>query len=167
MQLSNKEYWDSIYKREKIEYDRDAPVGKLKGLINRILGERVLEYMRDYRDYLMWDVIFNKHMPKKEGASILEVGSAPGHFLLKLHKTFGFIPYGIEYSDIGVAINRELFILNNINPDLLNQLIQKSDKCLRLQRTLLARYEERTTKLIPHPSPPEFFIFSFALCLLL
>ena len=54
---------------------------------------------------------------ENKGAKVLEVGSAPGWHLVRLNQTFGFIPYGIEYSESGVELNREVFILHNINPD--------------------------------------------------
>jgi len=40
---------------------------------------------------------------------VLEVGSAPGHNLVRLHERFGLIPYGVEYSDSGYELNRRLF----------------------------------------------------------
>jgi SAM-dependent methyltransferase len=56
-------------------------------------------------------------MPKTAGVRVLEVGSAPGEFLVGLHKRYGYIPYGVEYSEAGVAGNRELFVANNIDPN--------------------------------------------------
>jgi 2-polyprenyl-3-methyl-5-hydroxy-6-metoxy-1,4-benzoquinol methylase len=55
-------------------------------------------------------------MPKT-GLKLVEVGSAPGDHLVRLWQTFGVDPYGIEYSDIGVVRNRQLFSSHNIDPN--------------------------------------------------
>ena len=116
--LTKKEYWDSIHKRKAVEQTQHSLKGRLKILMARVLDSK---YMRAYADYLLWDVIFEKHMPRTKGAKVLEVGSAPGHNLVRLSRTFGFVPYGIEYSDSGVELNREIFVSHNINP---NHVIQ-------------------------------------------
>lgn len=112
--LTEREYWDSIHKRKVVEQKQHSLKGHLKIGMGRLLDSK---YMRSYADYLLWDVIFKKHLPKTKGAKVLEVGSAPGHNLVRLSRTFGFVPYGIEYSDSGVELNREIFSSNNINPD--------------------------------------------------
>lgn len=81
-------------------------------------GKKILGYMRhDYHDYILWNVIYEKYMPKIEGAKILEIGSAPGNHLARIAKTFGFVPYGVENSKYGVELNRKVFDLYNINTD--------------------------------------------------
>lgn len=37
--------------------------------------------------------------------------------MVRLSQTFGFVPYGIEYTDSGVELNRRTFVSNNLNPD--------------------------------------------------
>ena len=111
--LTDTEYWDSTYAPLSIGLSR---TGHFKTLLRRLLGPTVLEYMRDYGDYLMWDVIYPKFLFRRRGARVLEVGSAPGYNLIKLHEAFGFEPYGVEYSPRGVALNRKLFELRGINP---------------------------------------------------
>lgn len=86
-------------------------------LIKKLLGKKILEYMQSYSDYLLWNVIYKKYMPKTKWAKVLEVGSAPGNHLVRLSQTFGFVPYGIEYLDSGAELNRKIFVLHNINPD--------------------------------------------------
>jgi len=46
----------------------------------------------------------------------LEVGSAPGEHLLQLSRTFGYDPYGVEFSRQGVEVNRRLFAQHGLNP---------------------------------------------------
>ena len=112
--LTEKEYWNSIYKPRVLERQGHPLVGNLKSLVTRLFGERCL---RNYADYLLWDVIFGKYMPKTKGAKVLEIGSAPGNNLVRLSQTFGFVPYGVEYTDSGVELNRRTFDLHNIDPE--------------------------------------------------
>ena len=72
--------------------------------------------MRDYDDYLLWEVIYESHWPRPTGAEVLEIGSAPGDYLVRLSRRFGVVPYGIEYTDSGAELNRRTFSLNGLNP---------------------------------------------------
>jgi len=45
------------------------------------------------------------------------VGSAPGDYLVRLSKTYKCVPFGVEYTDSGVDLNRQVFAENNINPN--------------------------------------------------
>ena len=65
-------------------------------------------------------MIYNNFLPKIKDAKILDVGCVPGNNLIKFHKKFGFDPYGVDYSEIGVEKNKENFISNNLN---LNNII--------------------------------------------
>jgi len=112
--LTQKEYWDSIHKAKVAKRKRYSVRENLKILATGFLEKN---FARSYADYLLWEVIYKKFMPKIKGAKVLEVGSAPGNNLVRLSKRFGFIPYGVEYSENGVELNRKVFISNNINPD--------------------------------------------------
>jgi SAM-dependent methyltransferase len=111
--LTDTEYWDSTYAPLSIPPSR---TGRVKTLLKRLLGPRVLEYMRDYRDFQIWEVIYPKFLFPNREARVLEVGSAPGYHLIRLRDVFGFEPYGVEYSTAGVNLNRKLFELHGINP---------------------------------------------------
>ena len=113
--ITEKTYWNSMYVSKPIEH-QECSKGKLKTSLKKLLGRKILEYKRNYADYLLWDVIYKKHMPKTKGAKILEVGSAPGNYLVRLKHAFGFVPYGVEYSESGVELNRNIFSLDNIDP---------------------------------------------------
>ncbi|MFN2456436.1 MAG: class I SAM-dependent methyltransferase, partial [Pyrinomonadaceae bacterium] len=47
----------------------------------------------------------------------LEVGSAPGEFLVELNRRLGCVPYGVEYSKEGVEVNRDVFNAHGIDPN--------------------------------------------------
>ncbi len=48
---------------------------------------------------------------------VLEVGSAPGNFLIQMRDVYGIDPYGVEYSPAGTEINRKNFQQAGIHPD--------------------------------------------------
>jgi 2-polyprenyl-3-methyl-5-hydroxy-6-metoxy-1,4-benzoquinol methylase len=56
-------------------------------------------------------------VPNKKGAKVLEVGSAPGKFLVEFKQNYDCVPYGLEYSETGVELNRKVFSSHGINPD--------------------------------------------------
>lgn len=117
-ELAGKDYWDAHYS------GRESATGRPRSLAGRgraLLRLRHSGYARRYHDYLLWDVIYPKYMPAQPGARALEVGSAPGGYLVRLSRTFPVIPYGVERSASGAAANRARFAANHIDP---GQVIQ-------------------------------------------
>jgi len=47
---------------------------------------------------------------------VLELGSAPGTYLVELHRQFGVNPWGVDYSAVGAAMNRRTFQAAGLNP---------------------------------------------------
>lgn len=128
LKLSKQEYWDSIHRDEERqllgsaanpakEHDRSPLRRRVVRTVKGLLGKKVLERISSYADYLLWDVIFKQHLPEMKGAKVLEVGSAPGKFLVKFSQRYDCTPYGVEYSEIGVELNRKVFSLHGLNPD--------------------------------------------------
>ena len=121
--LDKKEYWDTLYKLKALEGRRQTFLdNNLKRTIKTLFGKNLFNYikeyvLRSYSDYILWDVIYKKYLPDTKGLKALEIGSAPGDKIVRLNRTFGFIPYGVEYSGYGVALNRNAFSLHGINPD--------------------------------------------------
>lgn len=76
----------------------------------------MVERLSAYDDYLLWNAILPRHFNPAPGSKVLEVGSAPGVFLVDLHKKYGCIPYGVEYSEAGVELNKSVFSQNGIDP---------------------------------------------------
>lgn len=110
--LTDRAYWDVKYQPGA------APPGEssFKRRVKRLLGPRVVEWLRDYRDYQLWNAIYARYLPRTPGAKVLEVGSAPGTHLIELRQTFGYEPFGVEYTESGVQVNREEFQRHGINP---------------------------------------------------
>ncbi len=105
--LAEKEYWDSIYK--KINNKDNGRFSKFKEYIKNIT--------RDYSNFIMWDVLISKYLPQKDGLKIIEIGCAPGKYLINFNKKFAYEPYGVEYSEKGVQITKENFIKAELNPE--------------------------------------------------
>ncbi len=113
-ELSTKKYWNV---RWRPSAEHRSLTDRVKTLERKLVRQRIFEYTRRYSDYLLWEVIYPRYMPKTPGATVLEIGSAPGSYLVRLSQRFGFVPYGVEYSESGVERNREKFLAHNISPD--------------------------------------------------
>jgi SAM-dependent methyltransferase len=69
-----------------------------------------MDLLWPYDDYLLWRAVIPSILPQgADGLSVVEIGSAPGDFLVRFAKTLGAEPYGVEYTSHGVARNRAIF----------------------------------------------------------
>lgn len=129
--LTRREHWDAVHASEKAasEEPREATKSWPRRTIKRWLGTRLADYMSSYDDHQIWDVLYPRHMPLP-GATVLEIGSAPGEHLAKLSETFGLVPYGIEYSASGVEVNRAVFAARGLDPRNIIEMDFFSDECL-------------------------------------
>lgn len=114
--LSEKSHWDFIHVQEGESLRQRPDTGgsptwrqRLRDSLKRIAGDRLLDKMKAYDDYLLWEVIFPQNLPDLAGAKVVEIGSAPGSFLVQFSQAYGCIPYGVEYSEVGVEVNRKVF----------------------------------------------------------
>lgn len=127
--LTEREHWDANYAPPE---ENPAPSGedtapatdadatsykKLLAWLKRHLPASMIDDMSSYSDYLRWSVIVPEHLPSLEGKTMIEVGSAPGTMLIEFHRRTGCIPYGVEYSDPGVELNRANFAANGLDPE--------------------------------------------------
>lgn len=74
--------------------------------------------------YLSIDAIldvFDRYLPHDPALSVLEVGGAPGQWLVYLHRTFGYRIGVLDNSPVGAAKSRENFALLGIPADVLEQ----------------------------------------------
>ena len=111
--LSNKQYWNSHYNKQAppVSSNKKENLHQKKSIDDRLRST----LLRGYADYLLWERIYPKYLNEKRG-KVVEIGSAPGNELVRMHKIFGLEPYGIEYSEPGVELNRNIFIRNDLNP---------------------------------------------------
>ena len=134
--LTRREHWDAVHASERVDAAIPRSGGEShwsKRALKSLLGPRFLEYMSSYDDHQIWDCIYRRYMPRP-GASVVEVGSAPGEHLVKLSETFGLVPYGIEYSPEGVEVNRALFAARGLAPQNVVSMDFFSDECLARYR---------------------------------
>lgn len=118
MRLTKKKYWEGFYK----EGARNAKLSQqklgMKVFLKYLVGDRILDLLAPYDNHLLWHSVFPAYLPTScAGLTIVEIGSAPGEFLVRFAKTFGAEPYGIEYTQHGAECNRLSFLANNFNPD--------------------------------------------------
>ncbi len=131
--LTEQSYWNNVYTETTLPPQTTATTPQktgLKGFLKHYLDP----YWRDYSDYLEWDVLYEAHLPKTKGLKIIEIGSAPGTNLVRLHQTFGYEPYGVEYAEAGANLNRAVFSQYGLNP---NNVIRADF----FSEGFLARYE--------------------------
>lgn len=65
----------------------------------------------------LWDIVLMPLLRGRGAKSAVEIGSAPGQNLIELAKALQVTPFGIEYTEEGVRVNRKLFERNGISPD--------------------------------------------------
>lgn len=104
--LTEETFWDAAY--------RGREAGSTPGV-------KPPRYWDAYAHHVFWDRILATHLEGRSGQSVLEVGSAPGRNLLKLNRSYGLDPWGVEYTDAGAALNRENLSNAGLSPD---QVIQ-------------------------------------------
>jgi len=116
--LTEKQYWETFYKDSIPGVNLLPPDSRIKRLLKRAIGKRLFGLLNPYDDYLLWHSVFPAYLPAScEGLSVVEIGSAPGDFLVRFAKTFGAEPYGVEYTHYGAECNRLFFARNGLNPD--------------------------------------------------
>lgn len=113
--LTEKEYWNAVYLGEPLER-QSSPSPQATGL-KGWLKYHLSEYWRDYSDYLEWEALYATYLPQAKGLKVIEIGSAPGTNLVRLHQTFGYEPYGVEYAEAGANLNRTVFSQHGLNPN--------------------------------------------------
>lgn len=112
--LSTQDRWEASYKPANYS---PGPMASAKHWLRRALGERTVEMFKDYDEWLLWNVLYPKYLPRGAGLQVLEIGSAPGKHLIELHRRFGYEPFGVEYTTTGVEANRRVFAENGLKPE--------------------------------------------------
>lgn len=108
--LTEKDYWEVDAKSGTETVRTQTRTGFKARLIDRYFGK-----IRDgYVKYLLYDVQCGKYLPEGK-LKVLEVGSSPGNELLYMQRRFGYIPYGVEYTESGAELNRRNFAANGID----------------------------------------------------
>ena len=59
--------------------------------------------------------VFDKYLPRDSSRSILEIGGAPGQYLVYMHRTFAYQIHSLDYSSRGCQKTRENFSLLSLS----------------------------------------------------
>ena len=114
MRLTDQNYWENTYKDAALPQSNT----RFKRILRQFVGPRLFDLLSPYDDYLLWRVVLPQYLPKScTGLSAIEIGSAPGNFLVRFAKTFGGTPYGVEYTRHGADCNRNNFAANGLDPN--------------------------------------------------
>jgi len=112
--LTEPGYWETVYEDVDTIVVQDAPKSRIKRGLKKLLGPKIMDFLKPYGDYLLWDVFFAKYMPAFRNLNAIEIGSAPGTFLVRLRNEYGINPFGVEYTEKGARINKAVFEANGI-----------------------------------------------------
>jgi SAM-dependent methyltransferase len=93
--LTDEQYWDKTW--EGVADGKEEP-----NRFKRYLFEQA--YTR-----ILWNRILPRFLPKGGGRRIIELGSAPGKNLLPWRTRFGYEIFGADFSETGMAAQRQLF----------------------------------------------------------
>ncbi len=120
--LTEKTHWDTVHlgEQERLFYSEaenvPASIRARRG-IKKLLGSKLLEKISGYDDYRLWDILLPSLVPRMNGAKAIEIGSAPGEYIVQFSRRHDCVPYGLEYSEIGVEVNRRVFREHGFDPD--------------------------------------------------
>lgn len=106
--LTTKQHWDRVWGDPSGAADRRT-VSPFRRTLRRLLGPRVLALKNAYNNEHLWRDLYPRILPQDPACSVIEIGSAPGLRLLEFRARRGYMPYGVEYSEVGVETNRRLF----------------------------------------------------------
>jgi len=116
--LTEKQHWDANYAPgDDVSIKSASGYRKTLSWLKRKLPSSATDDMAPYGDFQLWSVFIPEYLPALENKTMLEVGSAPGDVLIEFHNNTGCIPYGIEYSEPGVELNRANFSAHGLDPE--------------------------------------------------
>ena len=79
--FTEKEYWEKYWKNHKGPFE-------IKRRENELLLNEILD-------------IFDRYLPVNENMNVLEIGGAPGHYLMYMAKNYKYKVHSSDYSKVG------------------------------------------------------------------
>lgn len=76
--------------------------------------------------------VFNKYLPKNSDLSILEIGGAPGEYLIHMTRNFGYSANSMDYSEVGNKMTLENFEKVGLEVELFEQDLFAEKKTSKL-----------------------------------
>jgi SAM-dependent methyltransferase len=152
LRLTDQEHWDGFHSRNLQKRGGDqTTAGKRSGPDPK--PSRLRQLADIYSFYLLFAKILPRYLPQAPGSQVVELGSAPGYYVVRFKDTLGCDPYGIEFSGAGVKINQEVFAAWGIPPD---HVIAGDFLDPALQERWAERFDVVTSfSLIEHFAQPE------------
>ena len=98
--LTDQDYWDNYW--ENLPLPIEIKKRKKELHINEILN------------------VFDQYLPKDSKLSVLEIGGAPGQFLVYMYKNYNYKICSLDFSKKGCEKTRENFNILNIQGEVLN-----------------------------------------------
>ena len=89
--LTDADYWDAVWANVRLPRTIDT---------RRYFGWR-------------WDQWFSRHLQSRQGQRVLEVGCAPGSWLIYFHERWDLSPVGVDFSPRGVTVTRRNFAITS------------------------------------------------------
>jgi SAM-dependent methyltransferase len=131
MRLTTKQFWDA--RHDTCTPSTSIEANTRKGWIRQVVDNARLrqgaQVGQSYNKFAIHQLL-KTHLPVRSDWSVIEIGSAPGNNLVNLHNSFGYKPYGVEYSHSGVILTLKTFrehgfnVNNVIEADLFDQNFQ-------------------------------------------
>ena len=110
--LTERSYWEGNNSDQDVGKTRNGPAES-----NLDKSLRNPEGPGTIANHVFWDLLVPRYVQKPQGATVVEIGSAPGRNLVGFYRRFGYSPFGIEYTSSGVAMNREVFRRHGLDPE--------------------------------------------------
>lgn len=107
--LTQKKYWNARYSEEVI-----IKPNPLKKIFSRLFPDAPWDEKQ--ADLHRWQIC-DKYLSRNDNWKVLEIGCAPGSFLVSYNKRYGYNPWGIDYSSEGVTRTQRTFKSSGLNPD--------------------------------------------------
>ena len=111
-ELTEKQYWESIHK-ELYRSIPDESTSKIKRIISRLF--LTAPWNESQSDQHRWRIC-DRYLTKDQNSKLIEVGCAPGRFLIGYHMRYSYDPWGIDYSHEGVMRTRTAFESVGLDP---------------------------------------------------
>lgn len=118
MRLTDRRYWEGLHSGAPAA-SAGEPVTRgrrFKDRLKRLAGSRLWSWTLPYDDHLLWHVVLPRYLSGMRGRPAVEIGSAPGRFMVRLADTFGVVPFGVEYTATGATANRAAFAASGYDP---------------------------------------------------
>jgi len=99
--MTSQNYWSKQYENHKvIKY----------GLYKRVTEPPLFRRLK---------LVFKKQLPLGKGKKILEIGCAPGRWLVYFHRELDYAVYGVDYSQVGCALTEETLGKNGVSGEII------------------------------------------------